>query len=233
MISSSNLIIIPARANSKRLKNKNIKPFNKIPLIIYTLKFALNNCKNSKIVVCSDCEIVKSIVKNHNIQFINRPAEISSDYSPVSQVISYVLDYLEDGANKFNTITLLQITNPLRSKDLFINTYKKLLNNPSFDSIISVSEVKNKYGQIINQSYKPINYNFEQRSQDLKTNYYENGLIYIFRINRNIQNNLFGHKILTFLVDSKYPLVDIDTIHDFKLGEYFLKNYEKLFKHLI
>ena len=229
MDTSKNLIIIPARANSKRLKNKNIKSFNKVPLIAYTLKFALNHCKDSKIVVCSDCKIIKSFVKDYDVQFIDRPKEISTDYSPVSQVLSYVLNYFKEYKKIFNTITLLQITNPLRSKDLFIDSYKKLMTNTNFDSIISVSEEKNKYGQIINKSFKPINYSFEQRSQDLKTNYYENGLIYIFKINRNIQNNLFGDKILTLLVDSKYPVVDIDTIHDFKLGEYFLKSYQKLF----
>ena len=47
------------------------------------------------------------------------------------------------------------------------------------------------------------------------------------------QINLFGDKILTYLIETKYPLIDIDTIHDFKLGEYFLKNYKKLFKHLL
>ena len=50
-----NLIIIPARRNSKRIKNKNlIKVLNK-PLIFWTIKYAKKfNKKNYDIVVSSE-----------------------------------------------------------------------------------------------------------------------------------------------------------------------------------
>lgn len=48
------LAIIPARKNSKRLKNKNLLLFNKKPLIHWTIKSALKSKKIDTIVVSSD-----------------------------------------------------------------------------------------------------------------------------------------------------------------------------------
>ena len=75
-----NLIIIPARKGSKRIKNKNlIKILNK-PLITWTINYAKKiKKKNYNIVVTSDCEKIKKICKKEKIFFLNRPKKISGD----------------------------------------------------------------------------------------------------------------------------------------------------------
>ena len=57
-----NLVIIPARKGSKRIKNKNlVKVLNK-PLIFWTINFAKKlKTKNFDIVVSSDCKKIKKI----------------------------------------------------------------------------------------------------------------------------------------------------------------------------
>ena len=57
-----NLIIIPARKNSKRVKNKNLVKVLKKPLIFWTIKYAKKfNKKNYDVVVSSDCSKIKKI----------------------------------------------------------------------------------------------------------------------------------------------------------------------------
>ena len=49
-----NLAIIPIRSGSKRLKDKNIKNYNKKPLVFNTISTALKSKLFKKIVVSSD-----------------------------------------------------------------------------------------------------------------------------------------------------------------------------------
>ena len=55
--------LIPARAGSKGLKNKNILKINGKPLIEYTINAAKNSKLISEIYVTSDCKKVNKISK--------------------------------------------------------------------------------------------------------------------------------------------------------------------------
>ena len=50
----NNIAIIPCRRNSKEVKNKNIKIFNKKPLLYWTIKSARSSSLISKVFVTSD-----------------------------------------------------------------------------------------------------------------------------------------------------------------------------------
>ena len=56
----SNICIIPARGKSKRIKNKNIRKFNDLPMISFAIKAALESNLFEHIVVSTDNnEIIK------------------------------------------------------------------------------------------------------------------------------------------------------------------------------
>ena len=71
------LIIIPARAGSKRIKNKNIRKINGKPLIYWSIKYAKKYVKNDDIVVSSDSKIIHKISEDEKIKFLKRPKNIS------------------------------------------------------------------------------------------------------------------------------------------------------------
>ena len=68
MLKKNLLILIPARSNSKSIKNKNlIKVFGK-PLIYYTIKIAKKIKDNNKIIFCSTDSIkIKKVVEKYGI----------------------------------------------------------------------------------------------------------------------------------------------------------------------
>jgi N-acylneuraminate cytidylyltransferase len=62
------LLIIPARLNSRRVKNKNIKIFFKKPIIAYPIKTALKSKLFSKIHVSTESKKILRICKNYGIE---------------------------------------------------------------------------------------------------------------------------------------------------------------------
>ena len=57
------IAIIPARGGSKRIKNKNIKSFNKRPIIYWSIKTAINSKIFNKVIVSTDNLKIKKIAQ--------------------------------------------------------------------------------------------------------------------------------------------------------------------------
>ena len=60
------LCIIPARAGSQGIKNKNIQELDGIPLIEHTLKFSKKLNRSFDIVVSTDSKKILSLGKKYN-----------------------------------------------------------------------------------------------------------------------------------------------------------------------
>ena len=126
------LCFIPARKNSKGIKNKNLIKVNGKPLIYYTLKHALDLKKklNLHIHLSTDSkEILEYAEKNFNIKtdYI-RPKNISSDNSKMIDSAMHSIDWYESKNIIFTDLLLLQPTNPVRKKSELIkavNIFKK------------------------------------------------------------------------------------------------------------
>ena len=79
---TKNIAIITARKNSKRIKNKNIKIFNKKPLIYWTIKTALKSKLFDKVFVSTDSKKIKNISEKAGAEVLYpRPKNLSGDYA--------------------------------------------------------------------------------------------------------------------------------------------------------
>ncbi|MEI8278350.1 MAG: acylneuraminate cytidylyltransferase family protein [Bacteroidota bacterium] len=229
-----NIVIIPARGGSKRLPGKNIKPFAGNPLIAYTIKYAKLQSEISKIVVSTDDEKIKRIALDMGVEVIDRPSEISGEHATTASALKNVLlSYAKQGI-EFDTVTTLQVTNPLRPQSLFNECMALINKHPDADSVISVTRSRMKLGNIENDLFVPSNYLPGQRSQDLKAQYFENGLCYITRSALILdQEDIFGKCVLAYEVDEHFPIVDIDEQRDFDWGEFTIKNNLDTFSYLL
>lgn len=77
------IAIIPARAGSKGLKNKNIAPLRGRPLIEYTLEAAADCLDIDTIVLTSDSEAILKICPYHRWL---RKKQLGDDDTPVAPV---------------------------------------------------------------------------------------------------------------------------------------------------
>ena len=104
------LCIIPARAGSKGVKNKNFKLLNGKPLIQYTIDVAKKIGTHCDIVVSSDYKKIKKICKENKLEFFGfRPKMLSGDFIETIDVVRYELKKLEKLKKKiYKKILLLQ-----------------------------------------------------------------------------------------------------------------------------
>jgi N-acylneuraminate cytidylyltransferase len=220
------LVVIPARAGSKRLPGKNIKNFNGKPLIYYSIDYALKSFQNADIVVSSDGDEILKISKDLGAIPVERPKDLSGDYATTTSALIHALEVSESRfRKKYKYVVTLQVTNPIRPLELGEMMLKAIEKDLSADSIVSISLLKEKFGKLVNGEYIPENYKFNQRSQDLNPLYFENGLIYISKSEAIKKGNMFGDRVLGYQCSNDIPLVDIDEQVDFEIAEVLYKKY--------
>lgn len=224
------LALIPARAGSKGIKNKNIIDLNGRPLIDYTIKSALKSkYLNKKNIWCStDSQKIANIAENcgASIPFL-RPKKLAKDESSSISVAKHALNWANNSKIKFTHLLLLQPTSPLRSsKD--IDRSIEIMISENCDSVISVTKPDimpfnmkylNSNGEL--NDYTNEKYN---RRQDMPEIYGVNGAIYLTNIDVIYRkNNFFGETSKAYIMNRKNS-IDIDELFDLKLAEFLLLN---------
>ena len=205
---SNNIIIIPARAGSKGIKNKNLSKFCGKPLIYWTIKQALMTKDCKEIYVTSDSKKILKYSKNLGVKVIKRPAKYSLDNSPSEEAILHAMNHIEED---YKTLILLQPTSPLRKKndvDNALNEYY-LKNSESLFSCHNAthnfdiwSKEKKNITPLFAESSKTF-YKKRKPRQLIKKDYFQqNGSIYIFSKNLiKKRKNRLGGKINVFVME--------------------------------
>ena len=215
-------IIIPARANSKRLPGKNMKLLGQKPLIQYSIDFALNNFSKNDIWVNSDDDKVIEFAKQEGIMTLLRPNTLATDHIATVDVLKFQVKYFQEQNIDCDAIILLQPTNPFREDDLLEDAILKFQESGR-TSLATFSKNEKKLGKIEGNFFSPTNYTPGQRSQDLENLYFENGLLYITKVESILNNKIITDDVFPLICDKIESTVDIDYLEDFIFAEALLK----------
>lgn len=215
-----NLIIIPARGGSKRLPGKNIKELNSLPLIVYSINYALENLCTD-VYVTTDDECIKKVAIKYGAYVIDRPKELATDTTTTVEALKHAVKSID---KQYDNVILLQPTNPLRPKDLLKKALLKF-EEGNYDSLMTVTQNHHKLGKLDQGNFIPYNYTLGQRSQDLEPLYYENGLLYITKPDLILEDKILGNCNYSYILEHIYSTVDIDDMNDFNYAEIIAKNY--------
>lgn len=215
----SRILIIPARAGSKRLKNKNIKKLDGDPIIYHSIKVALKSKMFNEIHVSTENENIKKIVQRYplNIRFL-RAKKLSSDRTPLMKVFKFVFDQYLKINILFDEIWYMMPCSPLIDKQDLVKACKSFKKS-KFNSLLAVSDysppIQWAFYKKKNKSLVPIDKKkMFYRSQDLKKTYYDSGTFGAFKKEvflKNIKPNFFGFEI------ERFKAIDVDTVQDWKL----------------
>ena len=235
MIKNQKLIIIPARAGSTKLQNKNLKKINNTPLIYYTCVFAnkLKN-KNTRVIGSTDSKKILHYFNKFRISapFL-RPKKISQKYSLDIEYVNHCIDYFAKKNIFFSYGVILRPTSPIRMLKDFKKAEKKFLKNKSADSLRSICDSpvtpfklwyikKDRIVPILKSGFKE-QYNIPR--QKLTNAYWQNGAFEFFRINfKKKLKSISGKKIVYYYMN-KLNSIDIDTKEDLKRFKNYLNSF--------
>lgn len=137
------VVIIPARGNSKRFKNKNISIVQGKPMIFWVL----NELKKSKILkdifVSSENKTILNYVKKQKIKTILRPKKLSEDGVFKLDVVRHAVLNLEKKLQKkFSLVLSIQANSPEIKINNIEDCIKKLINE-NLQEVISVDRFNN------------------------------------------------------------------------------------------
>ena len=218
--------IIPARGGSKGIPHKNIIDLCGKPLISYTIEAGLGSQYIDYLMVSTDDQVIADDAIKYGAQVpFMRPEELAADTSKTIDAILHVLTELKKGGDAYDTMILLQPTQPLRTSQDIDEAIEKF-----FDSgckpLVSVSEVDDhpllirsiQNGMLRNL----LNVASTCRRQDMPQFYRVNGCIYINEVDEIDENTSFNDNCIPYVM-SKDHSVDIDELSDLALAEYYLR----------
>ena len=226
------LAIILARKNSKRIKNKNIRKLNKIPLILHTINLAKKSRLIDDIVVSTDSKSIQSLALKNKVQapFL-RPKNISDDNASTEEALKHCLLFMKKQKKiKPTIIVYLQITEPLRKLwmiDKCIMTLKKSKN-------IETAFMAKKFYKNIWKKNKNKNTRITKEKygipRQLKGKYFreDTGLACATRTSVIMKGKRIGDKNKPIFYEHDFDYLDIHNINDLKIADFILG--KKLFK---
>ena len=229
--------IIPARAGSKGIINKNIISVANHPLISYSIEAAKKSEFIDEVFVSTDGKEISDISKEYGSEVILRPKKISDNITMPDDAVTHSVNYLnKPGKKTLENIVFMQPTSPLRCDgdlDKAIIKFTEL----RCDSLFSAVNLHPcLWSSSKNDNIKPVNYNpFKRiRRQIDDNNVVENGSFYISKQETYLKyNNRFG-KNISYSIMNYICLTQVDDINELKIIDAILESkqfdYLKLIK---
>ena len=227
------LAVIPARAGSKRIKNKNILKLNNKPLIEYTLNVA-KKCKYiDRIVVSSDSKKILKIAEKFGVKTPFLRVEAFDDFSTVDIATLAAVKQSENYYGNFDIVIQLMPNCPIRSLKTLNSSIRNFFKNKKQSQISFVkSNFVNPWWAhfIKKKNISPLHKKIflkHKRSQDLNELYCPTGSIWISNINALKKYKTFYAPSYGFFIINFVEAIDIDTKEDLELAKNFIDYFDK------
>lgn len=217
--------IVPVRAGSKGLPDKNKRELCGLPLFEHAVRQGLRTA--DRCVVSTDMiELLDQLVDDDRIVH-RRPAHLATDTATMDDALR---DVIQSQSMQADTLVLLQATSPLRS-DADILAAIDLFLTREFDLTMSVAATDSgvlKYGTLADDQFIPLRepaFCFANRAE-LPGVYRPNGAVYVFSAEWFLSNGgLATENIGASLMPMERSL-DIDTLDDFlRVEQLFSSNH--------
>ena len=223
------LAIIPARAGSKRIPNKNIRNFFGKPLIAHTILQAKESPIIDRVIVDTDSPKIAKIAKKYGVEApYLRPKHLAGDKAQVIEAILHLLNRLrKEEGYKPTHVMILQTTSPFREqKD--INACWNLMLRTRADSVLTVAPTHPRLYYLDKKQNIVLANKRASKSSNTQAwppAYLLNGcFVYIVKTPVLLKEKNVITKNTKAVVCDRWRSVDLDTPEDWVMAEFLFKH---------
>jgi CMP-N-acetylneuraminic acid synthetase len=227
--------LIPARAGSKRVTDKNIRSLSGHPLMAYTISAARQSGIFSDVIVSTDSEHYADIARHYgaDVPFM-RPHQLAGDVSPDIEWLAYTLDGLKKKGREYECFSILRPTSPFRLPQTIQRAWQAFLTEAGVDSLRAVEKCQQHPGKMwvvqgkrmvplmpLHSSTQPWH---SSQYQSLPEVYTQNASLEIAWTRVvSAQGTIAGDALMPFFTEG-YEGFDVNSEYDWSLAEYLVNN---------
>lgn len=225
------LAFIPARAGSKGLPGKCLRPLAGKPLAQYTLEAGIAAVGARNVFLSTDDEGVIQLARKLGIAVdYRRPTELAGDTAAMADAVAHGLEWLARSGPLPEFFVLLQPTSPFRTGADVVAAMEKLRASAA-PGVVGVSPMwtppadcvemraDGSWNFLIANDFKP------KRRQDMAGSYwFINGAIYGLRTQNFLRDRQFVHPDSLLFPMSDENTVDIDLPRDLLVAEALMRS---------
>jgi CMP-N-acetylneuraminic acid synthetase len=220
------LCVIPARAGSKGIIGKNLRPLGGKPLIAWAIEVARATPEIDRIIVSTDGKDIAAAARKFGAEVAMRPAELATDSSATSDTLRYHVRQLKEQGELFHYMVLLEPTTPFR-QPADVTACLRLIEDNGLDSVATFAPTAGSpYWAFTVEGSQPkklLEGGMIQRQQ-LPATYHLNGAVYVYIIDRLPKDSIglmFGKQ--GAIIMDRIHSIDIDDHLDLVFAEAILE----------
>ena len=225
--------LIPARAGSKRVPDKNIRPLAGHPLIAYTISSALQSQVFSAVIVSTDSQLYGDIAAHYGAEMPHlRPSELAGDLSPDIEWVEYTLRRLQENGRDYDCFSILRPTSPFRLPETIKRAWQAFLAGEGTDSLRAVEKCKQHPGKMwvvrgnrmvpllpLTPSEQPWH---SSQYQSLPEVYAQNASLEIAWSRVVFESRTIAGNVLMPFFTKDYEGFDVNSAYDWNLAEHLI-----------
>ena len=213
---------VHAKGTSVRVPSKNLRKLGDRPLFCHSIRNALNSKLVTKVIIDSENDEILELGKEYGAIPLKRPQSLATNFSTGDDLAYW------QASNYPESDIVLQVipTAPFISSSSIDKAIRKLLDNPSVDSIAGVYEEafyiwKNGVPSYYRKDGTIPNSTEMNRIMYETTGLYINYTKAVLKTKRRLNPN----NCIPFML-SKIETIDINTMDDFKFAEIVWKGFQ-------
>ena len=210
--------VIPARAGSKRIPNKNLYNLNGKPLISYPIEAALNSKVFTSVIVSTDSEEIADVSRKYGATVSElRAPELSGDFIGTHPVVQDTINKLKIANLDETVVMCLYATAILISSSQIVLGHEKFLSENNRYPLLTLGKYSHPIERAFEKrgdAYQPVTpNNMEIRTQDFETKWFDAGQFYLAKASDWLSQHQFTGPFNALVMPTE-DFTDIDTVED-------------------